>query len=163
MTRPAKQNATMDSPNYIWEYFRYHASQRLTTFNFYIIICTLLGTGYLRAIDGSLGVAIVLALLFCFITFIFWKLDIRNKQIIDNARKAMRVIERNDERKSMQYREDPCLLFCYLDSQTENEKKKKSFWPWKVYYGYAECFRLVFVLFFFLGVLASLYSLTLIF
>ena len=163
MARPTKQPGTVDSTNYVWEYFRYHASQRLTTFNFYIIICTLLGSGYLRAINGALGVATVLAFILCFITFIFWKLDVRNKQMIDNARKAMRIIECKNSRKRMQQSQDPCFLFCYLDSQTKNEKKKKSIWPWKFYYGYAECFRLVFVLFFTLGLLAALYSLTLIF
>ena len=87
----SKWEKFVERRKYAWGYFQYHASQRLTTFHFYIVICTLIGAAYCTVIkaDGVPGVGMVLGLLLCFVSFIFWRLDRRNKQMIDNVQKAL--------------------------------------------------------------------------
>lgn len=69
-------------PSYLrkqaWDYFSVHASQRLTIFNFYIIVSSLVATSYFASFksDSNLESARpALAALLCFIAFVFWKLD----------------------------------------------------------------------------------------
>jgi hypothetical protein len=43
-----KHKAELD---YAWDWFKYHASQRLTAFNFFLIMVGFLLVGYAHAID----------------------------------------------------------------------------------------------------------------
>ncbi|HYJ92297.1 MAG TPA: hypothetical protein VEV84_13385 [Pyrinomonadaceae bacterium] len=75
-----------------WDYFAIHASQRLTTFNFYLVIATLLTTGILASFQKQYEIrfaGIVLGLLLLIFSFVFWKLDQRNKHLIRHAEKAL--------------------------------------------------------------------------
>jgi len=75
-----------------WSYFVIHAEQRLKTFHFYLIFSTLIAGGVVTLLKNEesclKGVATV-SFLLPFISFIFWKLDIRNKQFIKHAEEAM--------------------------------------------------------------------------
>src|ERR1051325_4877182 len=79
-----------------WDYFAIHASQRLTTFNFYLVIATLLTTGILASFQKQYEIrfaGIVLGLLLLIFSFVFWKLDQRNKHLIRHAERALRAFE----------------------------------------------------------------------
>jgi len=80
---------------YLWNYFQLHASQRLTTFKFYITISTIISTGYVATVAASVFVtlAILLGFTLSLLSFIFWKLDSRNKQLIKNAEEALKYLE----------------------------------------------------------------------
>lgn len=79
-----------------WDYFAAHASQRMSIFNFYIILSSLTATTYFASFkpDSNLQPARwLLASSLCFFAFIFWKLDGRNKELIKNAEAALRYFE----------------------------------------------------------------------
>src|SRR5260370_20943401 len=40
---------------YAWNWFAYHANQRLQAFNFFLLILAALATGYLTALDKNYG------------------------------------------------------------------------------------------------------------
>src|SRR5258708_34054824 len=49
---PEKTDTTL---TYAWNWFAYHASQRLQAFNFFLLILAALATGYLTALDKDYG------------------------------------------------------------------------------------------------------------
>jgi hypothetical protein len=78
-----------------WKYFSLHADQRLKTFNFYLILCTIIAGGLLALIkdahDPRIGIPV--ALLMPALSFVFWKLDTRNRQLIDYSQNALMFFE----------------------------------------------------------------------
>src|SRR5437660_1215676 len=81
-----------------WDYFSLHASQRITIFNFYIVLSSLTITSYFASFKGEWSLPAarpVLSAMLCLFAFIFWKLDQRNKLLIKNAEEALRHFERN--------------------------------------------------------------------
>lgn len=145
---------------YAWGYFQYHASQRLTTFNFYIVICTLIGAAYCTVVkaDGVPFVGTVLGLLLCFVSFIFWRLDCRNKQMIVNVQKALKELEKQDVASTSRQRPSVLQIFRYEEAQTKTFTNDTSRPFWQKHYRYSECFTLVFRVFFVVGFCAAVYA-----
>jgi hypothetical protein len=133
-----------------WDYFNTHASQRMTVFNFYIILSSLVATSYFASFknDSNLLTARpLLAALLCMFAFIFWKLDQRNKLLIKNAERALKFFERSDPIDSV------AKVFTQEEIETDSKKTKGwrriFFWRWQL--SYSDCFNCVFFLFFALG------------
>ena len=79
-----------------WDFFQMQASQRLTTFNFYIALSSLLSGGLaanLKVQDSMMSVGILLGLLLVLSSFVFWKLDQRNNDLIKSAEDALKFFE----------------------------------------------------------------------
>ena len=70
---------------YSWNWFKYHAQQRLIAFHYFLIIVGIIGVGYIQS-----GRDIFLKSLLCFlgmvISFAFFKLEIRNEGLVNFAR-----------------------------------------------------------------------------
>ena len=144
--------------NYAWNYFQYHASQRLTTFNFYIIISTLVATGYFLALRFFPILSVVFGILIILFSFVFWKLDRRNKQLIRNSENALKYIEGNDFIGEKESRPHILNIFSYEEKQTIELKKKESFWPWSRLLSYSTCFNIIFIAFSVIGFIAIICS-----
>ena len=81
-----------------WKWFEYHAAQRTTMFNFFLIATGILATAFVTAYDknfpellygvGVLGMVIALAF--------FW-LDWRNSELVKLSEKSLRKLEKNAE------------------------------------------------------------------
>jgi hypothetical protein len=41
--------------DYAWSYFQLHANQRMTSFNFFVVIAALLTTGLARSLENDFG------------------------------------------------------------------------------------------------------------
>lgn len=80
--------------DYAWGWFQYHASQRLTAFNFFLIIIGLLLVGYAQAIghDWS-GFGFGLGLLGALVAAGFLALDVRNEELVARGLRALEVLE----------------------------------------------------------------------
>jgi len=77
---------------YAWDYFQFHASQRLSTFNFFVVLAVLLTSAamttfqekfFLPAAGGFLG------LMLAALSFVFWRMDQRNQLLIKNGTEAL--------------------------------------------------------------------------
>ena len=142
---------------YAWNYFEIHAEQRLKTFNFYIVIMTLLvGSGATLISTKYYLFSIIILLLIIFFSFIFWKLDLRNKELIHNAEENLQIQENELIIKPFQKEKENKLR------NDENNRNKFI----KYHYTFSESFNLVFfvmgfvgtlILFFFLIYLLILY------
>ncbi len=86
--------------DYAWKYFNLHAEQRLKTFHFYIIIITLLFGAIFTLAKIKLNSYILpMGGLITFFSFIFWKLDERNKELIHNAESCLKKLEKKSQIK----------------------------------------------------------------
>lgn len=155
-----------DQRQYFWNYFQLHASQRLTTFKFYITISTIISTGYVATVAVSVipTLAILLGFTLSLLSFIFWKLDSRNKQLIKNAEEALKYLERlpcfSNSIPTNKNVASVLKIFTYEEEQTNRMRKNKSFWSWRNVYSYSECFNMVFAIFGFLGFFGVIYAIT---
>lgn len=133
-----------------WDYFSIHASQRLTTFNFYIGLSSLVATGYFASYkpDSNLATARpALAGLLCLLAFVFWKLDQRNKALIKNAERALRFFEQSEPIETV------AKVFTQEEIETRTRKlhglRRLLFWRWHL--SYSKCFNCLFGGFFLIG------------
>jgi len=88
-------NSGFDS-QYAWRYFELHSAQRMTLFNYYLIISGAICTGLAATLQGTqafsvLGVA--LGGLLTLFSFVFWKLDQRTSSLIKFAESILSIAE----------------------------------------------------------------------
>lgn len=78
-----------------WKSFSIHADQRMKSFNFFVLLSTLVIGGLFTVLkDGRhLCVGALLSMLLPFFSFVFWKLDGRNRQLVKHAEAALMFIE----------------------------------------------------------------------
>ena len=123
----------------VWNHFQVHAGQRMTIFNFYVVFSSLLSGAILTALqapnrhDFTLS---VLGLGLVMISFVFWRLDERNRLLIHCSEDALKALEAEawkDHPKAEIMR-----VFTYSDKRSSEKK---------VHLRYSACFRIVFVSF----------------
>jgi hypothetical protein len=155
-----KQWEPAELRQHCWGYFQYHASQRTTVFNFYLVTCALLTTGYLHVVatSSAFNVAIILGLLFPLLSFIFWKLDCRNVEMVELAEKAMVALEQMYIPKEDEGSPTALEIFSNEAKQTREAESRISFWSWRNHYRHKHCFHLIFWSISALGILAALYA-----
>jgi hypothetical protein len=75
---------------YGFKWFEYHAGQRMTTFNFYLVIYSGLTAAYSFLLkDKSLVGSLLISFLMFFVSLLFWQLDVRNRQLITIGEKIV--------------------------------------------------------------------------
>jgi hypothetical protein len=83
---------------YAWNWFSYHANQRLAAFNYFLVIVAVLTTGYLTCVDKLFYMMqTILGIVGVLISLAFLALDFRNEQLVDHSRHALRALERSIE------------------------------------------------------------------
>lgn len=81
---------------YAWDWFQYHADQRLRAFHFFLILTSAVVLGYANAAtDGSDVIAAAIGLMGAAIALAFVFLDLRNTQLVDHARCRLKRLEGN--------------------------------------------------------------------
>lgn len=140
-----------------WDCFDTHASQRMTVFNFYIILSSLVATSYFASFKGDSTLQParpLLAGLLCLFAFIFWKLDQRNKKLIKNAERALKFFE--------QSKQIDVVAKVFTQEELETLSKKTRGWQWALFWhwplSYSDCFNCVFFIFFALGFVGLVFS-----
>lgn len=80
--------------DYAWDWFEYHAGQRMTAFRFFLIFLGILGVGLSTAFkDGHLLLAGGIAVVGAFVSVAFLMLEMRNEQLVDVGREALKKVE----------------------------------------------------------------------
>ena len=81
-----------------WRHFQFHAQQRLSLFNFYVVLCGLLVASWATVMTSDkplTAVGVLLSSLLALFSYVFWRLDQRNAYI---TKEAERVIETAEKR-----------------------------------------------------------------
>jgi hypothetical protein len=130
---------------YAWDYFALHSSQRLTTFYYCLIISTIIVSGYFVSIKEIPFLSLTLAFILIVLSFIFWKWDIRTRQMIKNAEAALKFLESKDQ--DVIKEGNPCVLdiFIYEEMQTKKLRSENTLLPWKFFLSYSICLNVVFL------------------
>ncbi len=79
---------------YAWDWFSYHASQRMTALNFFFLTVSIFAVAYSKCAEhGWCGFGCVTGI-FGFITSVaFWFIDVRNEELVNCGRAALGEIE----------------------------------------------------------------------
>lgn len=86
--------------DHAWAHFAYHASQRLVTFRFYLIVVAVFVGAYVKLMsDGPVALAPVIAVLGLIFSYVFLRLDFRNKDLIKLSENVLRIEEKSLESK----------------------------------------------------------------
>jgi hypothetical protein len=143
---------------YVWDYFQLHSSQRIASFNFYITLATAILAAIGAILQQSaniLGVAAVLGVVLVLFSFVFWKLDQRNKALIKNAEAALKYLEE----QSAAHETSPTIPLMSLFRRDEHaireRRARPSIFFWRNHFSYTDCFNLVFCTFGLLGLLGT--------
>jgi hypothetical protein len=79
---------------YAWDWFQYHAAQRLTAFHFFLIIVSLVAVAYAQSVDKGLEIfGTAAASLGALIAVGFWIIDVRNEELVLCGRAALDGLE----------------------------------------------------------------------
>jgi hypothetical protein len=122
-----------------WRYFELHANQRMTVFNFFLVLSGLATAGLATVVQGAgdprfLGA--VLGLLLALVSFVFWKLDQRASFFIKRAEVALAEVEQS-------FLHPRCRLFLGEPDATRAAMVASS--PWRRHWTYGRSFRVVFI------------------
>lgn len=81
---PESKTADQAALEYGFKWFEFHAQQRTTTFNYYLIIYSGLAAAvsFLLKEKFQLG-SIVMSIIMIGVSVLFWQLDVRNRQLIE--------------------------------------------------------------------------------
>jgi len=87
-----------DMQDYAWRWFEYHAGQRLTAFRFFLIIWGIIALGLGNSVSQeNVALARAIALSETFLSIAFLILEIRNEQLVNLGRDALKVVESSDD------------------------------------------------------------------
>jgi len=150
-----------DMREYAWNYFQLHAGQRMSLFNFFIILSALLTTGlagtfkkdYDAQICSYLGLTLSFGL--CVMSFVFWKLDQRIRYLIKHSEGVLKAIE--DELHIEKDRISQLFAIFYTEEKKTNElKKNKKLSRWHL--TYSQCFGVIYCVFALVGLVGIILS-----
>jgi len=148
-----------------WNYFQLHATQRLTTFNYYLVLSTAITAAIAITFQKDFrlpALDIFLSLLLVAISYVFLKLDDRNIELVEYGETALKYFEGTEQANFPDEATDvphEALLFRreeYMTrKKTEDSKGRR---PWKKHYTYGKCLHLTIWLFMVSGILLFVYS-----
>ena len=81
---------------YAWDWFAYHAAQRFTAFNFFLIVFGAEIVGYTQAAAKHLTIlGVVLGFVGTVVAVAFWAMEVRNAELVTCGREALNAIEKS--------------------------------------------------------------------
>ncbi len=144
-----------------WDFFQMQAGQRLTTFNFYIALSSLLSTGLAASFKDDINLphlGVAFGLLLIFFSFIFRKLDERNAELIKGAENSLKFFEARTALEDVAGEPHIAKRFTREEFETNKKKEQHSWCFWRNHYSYSKCFRLVFMIFGMVGFVGLIFA-----
>lgn len=133
-----------------WRYFQLHAGQRMSTFNFFIIVAALLTNAQVATFSNDFefpvaGYIVSVALITA--SAVFWKLDQRVRQLIHHAEDSLKEIE--TECEALYRREEKHYIPLFLGEEKKTGGAQNSVWQgfFRESLKYSQCFGLLYMLF----------------
>jgi hypothetical protein len=83
---------------YAWNWFSYHAAQRMIVFRFFFLVMGVVTVGYYQTFDDKPYIAIVLSILAIFFCAAFYRLDQRTTELIKVGEALLKETELNFEK-----------------------------------------------------------------
>jgi len=159
-----KEKAASETRDYVWKYWAFHADQRLRTFNFFILVVSVLLAGICTYLKDARypAYASPAGFVLAFSCYVFWRLDCRNRMLIQHAEGILKSIERGI---AVELVPEDRQLFSHEDVKTDkfwqNHCATRSWRPdrwWHAPLSFYSCFRLMFLIIGILGVAIGVIS-----
>ncbi|QDQ85797.1 RipA family octameric membrane protein [Paraburkholderia megapolitana] len=130
---------------YAWSYFSLHATQRLQAFQFFITLITALIAGFAAIAKSDIYRWLsIIGFLISFLSFIFWKLECRTKELVKNGEEALKYLDRLHPLNEI----DNNLNYLRIFERDEKITKSREKFPlWSGHFSYSRCFNFVFICF----------------
>jgi hypothetical protein len=146
-----------EAREYAWNYYIAFAQARLATFRFYLVFCTILiaGLAAILATDEK-WLAIFLGFLLSFLSFIYWKVDIRHKELIDHAEQALVYLEKKFPIPEGEKQPHILQLFHSEEERGKTYRRFPKYFSPKAYFTYTASVKLVFGIFGLSGVIIAI-------
>lgn len=145
-----------------FDFVQLQAEQRLKTFNFYIFLSSALTTGLVTTFKPGPSypmISLVLSGLLIGFSYIFWKLDLRNRQLIKGAENTLKYFEQTYDLPDEDGVPHIAKKFLREEYDTEKERNDPSISFWHRPLSFSQCFTQVFWVFAILGSLGLIGSL----
>ena len=138
-----------------WSYFQLHSQQRITLFNYYITISTIICTAIAYCYQSTaraeyLKIGIFLSIFLLILTFIFWKFDQRTSFLIKHSERILKKIETENFETSL-------YLFKVEGEYLLKENLNKEYILCKIW-TYGKSFRMIFLLMVLLSIIAIFFG-----
>jgi hypothetical protein len=151
-TREMTERWTLrDHRDYAWDYFKVHAQQRMSLFNFFVVFSSLATTCLVATFQEKSRthmIGIGIGILLVAISLIFWRLDNRVRFLIRHAEEALKWIEATYTLEDCQDKTHILrLLTCEEQLTTKDERPT-----------YSDCFRTTFLAFAVVGSVGAILS-----
>lgn len=136
----------VEEQKYAWQYFALHSEQRLKTFHFYILFATIISAGIVAVAKETRDIsnAVIPSALLCIISFIFWKIDERNRDLIKNGEAALKHIEKKMHVNSEKTDEPQKIQLFMRDDWTVSQKKNTKRNMLNSHLSYTKCFAIIY-------------------
>lgn len=138
-----------------WKHFQQHAQQRILYFNYFVVFSTILTTGLVTTFQSNfhapfLGIGI--GLIQSYLSFLFWKIDERNRFITKHAENTIKMIEEKYELNG----DTTYKLFINEEIETKlKEETDKSNCILFRQISHGKSYKIMFTTFFIIGILGS--------
>lgn len=137
--------------DYAWSYFSLHAAQRISVFQFFITLATAIIGGAVL-IAGSADDRKWAALLFLalpFLSFVFWRLDLRTSSLVKNAEDALKYLDSETASRLKNGLPTELALFAKDETIVSDRARARLF---RGHFSYSRSFLYVFVAVALLGI-----------
>ncbi|UHQ23811.1 hypothetical protein LVB77_03620 [Lysobacter sp. 5GHs7-4] len=148
------QDQRKEYRDYAWNYFSVHAAQRMSVFQFFITLATAIIGGAVL-IAGSADDRKWAALLFLalpFLSFIFWRLDLRTSSLVKNAEDALKFLDSEVAFRLKNGLPPELALFARDDTIVADKAEARLL---RGHFSYSRSFRYVFVAVALLGIVGA--------
>jgi len=151
------QEFLKDTREYIWNYFIAHAEARLATFRFYLAFCTILVAGLIAILGtNKTWLASPFALLISFLSFIYWKVDVRHKDLIKHAEEALEYLEMKLPIPEIEPQSQVLQLFHSEAVRSKSYQRFPKHFRLNAYFSYSTCVNIVFLVFGLVGIVLAI-------
>jgi hypothetical protein len=136
---------------YGWNWFSYHAAQRMMAFRFFFLLVGGLSVGFYQTLPKSPAIAFVFCVLAFLLSILFWRLDLRTRELI-------RIGEDLLKESESQLNKLGEIKVKIVEAATgKNSAHATKLFP-SLFYSYAQIFSAVFLLMVASSALAAFYS-----
>jgi hypothetical protein len=144
---------------YAWDYFVYHAEQRIKTFNLYLIIVAILiggfGTVIIKTKEEYLPWLSIFGFLLVIFSVAFALLDKRNRELVRNGEAALKYLDELEELPNDGSFPHVLKIFSRDDHMSSN----KAWYSIRAHVSYSAILRIIFLVFGLLGFVTSVFCL----
>jgi hypothetical protein len=94
MASPDPNEIAKQAREHAWNWFAFHAAQRMQAFNFFVVATAFLIAAYASLLEKNPGAAAVLAAVGAWLTIWFNRLEARSRQLVMVGERALTVSQR---------------------------------------------------------------------